>query len=410
MPRRPRPATRRPPPQAVLAAPAAPALTSPTAARQKQSQHEQPRDPAASDPEIESENDALESDEEEKAASGSSSSNSSHGSDEIEDVDVDAPRVAQYVDEEDLDGLDTESEPELSSEEEEPLHLVRELPYLASLPFGALWNAQKTLSRATAFSDSEDEETEDEVSGPEQDTSRSDAKGKGKEIEDGRKPKKEIPKRKNKHSPQEVSSKKPVARKKLGVEESKVVPRDPRFLTLAGEFDSKRFQTQYGFLAGMHTQEMKTLRENLKRARKLLANSPRDLREEREQEVQRLERAYKRAESQVSKDRREKIEQEALGKVAKEEKEKRSAGKGAWYLKNADKKELLLRAKYDALAASGGRGAVKKAIDRRQKKTSQKEKKRRPFAPGQTVGHVRKRASSGPEDDGQRSGKRRRMG
>lgn len=237
MPRRPRPATRRPPPQAVLAAPAAPALTSPTAARQKQSQHEQPRDPAASDPEIESENDALESDEEEKAASGSSSSNSSHGSDEIEDVDVDAPRVAQYVDEEDLDGLDTESEPELSSEEEEPLHLVRELPCysehmsdilglfrlahnrmvctmalhfstfpdhplldLASLPFGALWNAQKTLSRATAFSDSEDEETEDEVSGPEQDTSRSDAKGKGKEIEDGRKPKKEIPKRKNKHS------------------------------------------------------------------------------------------------------------------------------------------------------------------------------------------------------------------
>lgn len=86
----------------------------------------------------------------------------------------------------------------------------------------------------------------------------------------------------------------------------------------------------------MHTQEMKTLRENLKRARKLLANSPRDLREEREQEVQRLERAYKRAESQVSKDRREKIEQEALGKVAKEEKEKRSAGKGAWYLKNGE--------------------------------------------------------------------------
>lgn len=68
----------------------------------------------------------------------------------------------------------------------------------------------------------------------------------------------------------------------------------------------------------------------------------------------------------------------------------------------------MLRAKYEALAASGGRGAVKKAIDKRQKKANQKEKKKRPFAPG-SAGMPRKRPG-GTEGDDQRSGKRRRVG
>ena len=52
----------------------------------------------------------------------------------------------------------------------------------------------------------------------------------------------------------------------------------------------------------------------------------------------------------------------------------------------ADKKALLLRAKYDALAETGGRGAVRKAIEKKQKKVNQKEKKKRPFVAGQTQG------------------------
>lgn len=153
-------------------------------------------------------------------------------------------------------------------------------------------------------------------------------------------------------------------------------------------------------MSDLHSDELKTLRENLKRAKKLLANSPRDLREEREQEVVRLERAMKRAESTVNRDKREKVEQTAMQKVAQEEREKRKQGKKAWYMKEgsfnhpmfawcfpnslsaADKRELLVRAKYEALAASGGRRAVKKAMDKKQKRVAQKEKKKRPFAPG----------------------------
>lgn len=112
------------------------------------------------------------------------------------------------------------------------------------------------------------------------------------------------------------------------------VPRDPRFLHIAGEFDPSRFRTQYGFLSELHQDELKTLKDNLKRARKLLTTSPRDLRHEREQEVQQLERAVKRAESTVNRDRREKIEESALSKVKKAEREKREKGKGAWFMKD----------------------------------------------------------------------------
>lgn len=111
-------------------------------------------------------------------------------------------------------------------------------------------------------------------------------------------------------------------------------PRDPRFLPLSGEFSDHKFQQQYGFLADIHSTELKTLRDNLKRAKKLLVSSPRDLREEREQEVGRLELALKRAESSVNKDKREMVEQKALASVTKEEREKRKQGKGGWWMKD----------------------------------------------------------------------------
>ena len=103
---------------------------------------------------------------------------------------------------------------------------------------------------------------------------------------------------------------------------------------MTGAFDAQRFQNQYNFLSDLHQNELSTLKDNLKRARKLLANSPRDLREEREGEVDRLERAVKRAESLVNKDRREKVEPEALRKLARDEREKRKQGKKAWYMKD----------------------------------------------------------------------------
>ena len=84
----------------------------------------------------------------------------------------------------------------------------------------------------------------------------------------------------------------------------------------------------------MRRDELVTLRDNLKRARKLLASSPQHLRPEREAEVERLALAVKRAESLVNRDKREKVEREALSAVTKEERDKRQMGKKAYWLKN----------------------------------------------------------------------------
>jgi ribosomal RNA-processing protein 36 len=109
--------------------------------------------------------------------------------------------------------------------------------------------------------------------------------------------------------------------------------RDPRFLPLAGEFSAERFRAQYRFLADAHKAELDALRENLKRARRLLVTSPRNLLYERDQEVNRLELAVKRAESAVNKDRNDLTESETLLKLTKEEKERRNQGKKHWWLK-----------------------------------------------------------------------------
>jgi len=130
----------------------------------------------------------------------------------------------------------------------------------------------------------------------------------------------------------------------------------------------------------MHKTELSELKANLARARKLVINSPKHLREEREAEVERLERAMKRTESIVNREKREHAEQSALEKIKKEEKEKREHGKKGWWLKDSEKKEIRARARLDAIAQEGGKRAVKKALEKKQKKNGQKEKKSRPFA------------------------------
>jgi ribosomal RNA-processing protein 36 len=102
---------------------------------------------------------------------------------------------------------------------------------------------------------------------------------------------------------------------------------------MAGLFSPQKFHAQYGFLRDTHLEELRTLKTALKQAKKLLAHSPQALYAERDQEVQRLELAVKRAESMVNKDRQDKLKLEATSRAQKEEREKRKQGKAAWFLK-----------------------------------------------------------------------------
>ena len=164
----------------------------------------------------------------------------------------------------------------------------------------------------------------------------------------------------------------------------------------------------------------------MKHARKLLVTSPRDLFVERDQEVKRLELAVKRAESTVNKDRNVMTERETLFKLTREEKEKRKQGKKHWWLKecksyadallcfyllkvihSAEKRDLLVRARYDALAADGGKRAVKRAMEKKQKKVGQKEKKSRPIPRARNRERFILEGDS--REEGHSSSKRRRV-
>lgn len=311
--------------------------------------------------------------EDKTTPSSSDGSDSEIGEEEEDDpsevTDMDAPRVAQWEDESDVQSEDESSEPVSG-----PSNWTRLEDDLSQLPLGALRTAQQTLAQGEAEDSDEDWESDNESEAP------SAGPSKPEKVEWSIKPKKDIAKRANKHAPTEVTSKRPVPRRKVVVEVKQPESRDPRFLPVTGELNAQKFHQNYHFLAESRKSELGTLKENLKRARKLLANSPRALREEREAEVQRLEHAVKRTESLVNRDRREKVEENALNTARKEESEKRKSGKGSWWMKDADKKKLLTKARYDALAEEGGNRAVKKAIAKKQKKIGQKEKRSRPFS------------------------------
>ncbi|KAG9100138.1 rRNA biogenesis protein rrp36 [Ceratobasidium sp. 370] len=175
------------------------------------------------------------------------------------------------------------------------------------------------------------------------------------------------------------------------------VSRDPRFTPLSGELSQSHIAKAYSFLPELQKSEAAALHASLAKARKQRA-AP--------ETIDKLERALKRAESAVERAKREEREREVLAKAKKEEEAKRKEGKRAWFLKKSEKRDLLLQAKFDDLAASGGQNAVRKAIDKRKKKLAQKEKKARPFSKAQA------RASTQRQDRGEGSGdgrKRRRM-
>lgn len=71
-----------------------------------------------------------------------------------------------------------------------------------------------------------------------------------------------------------------------------------------------------------------------------------------------------------------------------------------------EKRDLLLKSKYEALE-SRGKHAVKKAVEKKRKKVAGKEKKSRPFAPGASSSGGRGGAGGRGADGGEK--KRRRV-
>ncbi|KEP55754.1 DUF947 family protein [Rhizoctonia solani 123E] len=265
---------------------------------------------------------------------------------EEEDEREDRPRFSQWVPEDELDAesdAESDSEQELDSSDQEH-------------------DSDSEASNSDSDSDSGSE--------PEATSSKSKPKPEWATA----KRKKDISKRSSKHAPTEITSKRPVSRHRAVVDVPVIATRDPRFAPVSGQLSQPEYSRSYSFISDIQKKEAETLRASLAKARKQRAPW---------ETIESLERALKRAESAVEKAKRDEREREALSKFKKEEKEKQKTGKGAWFMKKSEKRELLLKAKFDDLAASGGQNAVRKAIDKRKKKVAQKEKKARPFSKAQ---------------------------
>ncbi|KAI5449389.1 rRNA biogenesis protein rrp36 [Naganishia albida] len=233
---------------------------------------------------------------------------------------------------------------------------------------------------------------------------RKEDRAREREWEEKRAAEREKRKREGKHAPMVMSAKKPVTRRRQVVELEKTERRDPRFGSLsAGVQDPNLTAQSYSFVSGMMSDEYNTLKSALREALKRERSAPWAEQAQRVAEREEIEVRLHRARSAYERYQREQREKKVLQEVKKEERAKQAEGKGEWHMKRADKKDLLLKARFQALEQEGGKRKVKKAIEKKQKKIAGKEKKSRPFARGQGGA-----GGGGGGDGGER--KRRRVG
>ncbi|KAK3325314.1 hypothetical protein B0H66DRAFT_118541 [Apodospora peruviana] len=188
---------------------------------------------------------------------------------------------------------------------------------------------------------------------------------KPRETREEREKRKALLKRSSKHAPVEMTSKKPVSRKRDFIEVRKVQARDPRFGPLGGgqpEVDEVKAHRAYAFLDDYMADEMKQLREAIKKTKD--AN-----------EKEKLQRALMSMESKKkARDRKEK-ERLLIEEHRKKEKELVKEGKQPFYLKKSEQKKRLLMDQFAGMK----KGQVDKAIERKRKKVAGKEKKALPY-------------------------------
>ncbi|WWC95793.1 hypothetical protein V866_002659 [Kwoniella sp. B9012] len=190
-------------------------------------------------------------------------------------------------------------------------------------------------------------------------------------------------KRGHKHAPTAMSTKKQVSRNRQVVDLHKPQRRDPRFSSVsAGNLDAHLHSASYSFLPSMLKEELSSLKIALAQAQKIERTCPWAEKPARTAERENIELDLGRVRTRLVKSQNEERERNVLAKMKKEEREKREQGKGAWYMKKSEKRDLLLKSKFESLEAQGGKSAVKKAMEKKRKKIASKEKKSRPFAKG----------------------------
>ncbi|ODN98101.1 hypothetical protein I350_07743 [Cryptococcus amylolentus CBS 6273] len=291
---------------------------------------------------------------------------------------------------------DTASESDGGSEEESDDDSA-ELVNLKSLPLATLAKAQKSLGQKASSSSSTQLKEEKLAAAKAKLAQLQRGKGKGVSVTDrpaGRVnrdasdsddsgPESAAAGRSNKHAPVAMSTKRQVTRKRQVIDVPKPERRDPRFSSLsAGHANADLHHKSYSFLPSLLKEELVSLKAQVAAAKKAEKQCSLRDKPQRVEERERLEEEMGRVRTRLARGEKEELERETLAKAKREEREKRESGKGAWYMKKGEKRDLLLKARFEDLEKSGGKTAVKKLVERKRKKIAGKEKKSRPFAPG----------------------------
>lgn len=239
---------------------------------------------------------------------------------------------------------------ESGSESEEPEEEESKVDF-SSISFGA-------LSRAAASLPSKKKKSKADAESDDAPTSIKSREPLRREPKKPSSSRMDASKRSSKHAPQEMTSKKPVSRRREILTDPRRKARDPRFEALTGRLDEAKVAKNYAFLEEYRESEMADLRAQIKKTKDMTAKED-------------LKRQLLSMESKKKARQKKEDEAKLLQEHRKKEKELVAQGKQPFYLRKSEQKKQLLMNRY----ADMSKGQVDKAIERKRKKVASKEKK-----------------------------------
>lgn len=329
------------------------------------------------DDEEEDDEDDVEGDHEEYDDEDSDEQDDEEEGDEGDEDEDEGSGYAQFIDESDDDGEDDDEEPESESETDDESRLQKRacvLTEIQAIPYSHLLKASKKLRNQRQSDEPDDVESRRAAA-------RSQLRdlGFGKEKSKPKEAPSAPAKREQKNAPMVMGIHKPVSRKRTVVEpEHRAKQRDPRFDSLsAGPANLDLARKSYGFLPELYENELKELRDKFAATKRMEKHhaGPRaksqqaaTIREERAN----TELALRRAESQQNERMRRENERLVNQRIKKENQRRVDSGLRPYFPKKAERKEAVLRNKFEQL---GDSSAIRKTMERRMRKNTQKERK-----------------------------------
>ncbi|XP_049899764.1 ribosomal RNA processing protein 36 homolog [Epinephelus moara] len=170
-------------------------------------------------------------------------------------------------------------------------------------------------------------------------------------------------KRLNKNRPMEISAKKPAPFLRQVVSVRKPTLRDPRFDDLSGEYKPEIFEKTYKFINDIRHREKEIVQKQLKKTKK------------NNQRKEKLQFLLKRMENQERARQSREQQRDRELQFKRQQRERANQGTRPFFLKNSEKKKLLLAEKYQELKKSG---KLENFLSKKRKRNAGKDRRKLP--------------------------------